>query len=74
MIKSFKHRALDDLWETGKSEINGKMHAGILRRPDHLHAATAATEMNLPEFPPAARQTGALFGPRQWNMVHRIRV
>jgi proteic killer suppression protein len=47
MIKTFQNKPLADLWETGKSKIDAKMHERILRRLDHLNAATAATEMNI---------------------------
>jgi toxin HigB-1 len=48
MIKTFRNKQLADLWETGKSaKIDAKMHSRILRRLDHLNAATAASEMNI---------------------------
>jgi proteic killer suppression protein len=47
MIKTFRSKALADLWATGKSKIDAKMHDRILRRLDHLNAATVVTEMNI---------------------------
>jgi len=50
MIKSFAHKQLKALWETGKSKIDARMHPRILRRLDVLDAATAPEDMNLPGF------------------------
>lgn len=50
MIKSFSHKQLKALWETGKSRIDAKMHKRILRRLDVLDAATRPEDMNLPGF------------------------
>jgi len=66
MIKTFKHKALADLWATRKSaKIDAKMQDRILRRLDHLNAATAATEMNI-----AGYQFHALRGKPQRYSVH----
>lgn len=50
MIKSFGNKRLKALWETGKSKIDSRMHACILRRLDRLDAATTPEDMNLPGF------------------------
>ena len=51
MIKTFKNKALGDLWSSGKtSKIDKKMHERILRRLDQLDAAATADEMNLLGF------------------------
>ena len=48
MIKSFVHKPLKALWETGQSKIDARMQPRILRRLDALDAATAPEDMNLP--------------------------
>jgi proteic killer suppression protein len=50
MIKSFLHKPLKALWETGQSKIDARMHPRILRRLDALDAATVPEDMNLPGF------------------------
>jgi proteic killer suppression protein len=51
MIRSFKSKALAELWETGRTpRINAKMHERILRRLDRLDAAEMPGEMNIPGF------------------------
>jgi toxin HigB-1 len=51
MIKSFRNRALADLFETGKTgKIDSKMHRRILVRLDRLDAAERPQDMNLPGF------------------------
>jgi proteic killer suppression protein len=51
MIKSFKSKALADLYQTGKSaKIDAKMHKRILVRLDRLAVAESPEEMNLPGF------------------------
>lgn len=51
MIKSFKSKALGDLWAKGKtSKIDSKMHARILRRLDQLDSASQPEDMNLLGF------------------------
>ena len=48
MIKTFRSKALADLWSIGRTaKIDVKMHKRILIR---LDAATAPKEMNLPGF------------------------
>jgi proteic killer suppression protein len=51
MIRTFRSKALADLWSSGKSaKIHQKMHSRILRRLDRLNVVVAAAEMNLPSF------------------------
>lgn len=51
MIKSFKHKGLADLFETGKTgKINKKLHKRVLVRLDRLDVAERPEEMNLPGF------------------------
>jgi proteic killer suppression protein len=51
MIKSFKSKALAELWEKGRTaKIDAKMHDRILRRLDRLDVAAKPEEMNIPGF------------------------
>jgi proteic killer suppression protein len=51
VIRSFRSKALADLWEKGRSaRIDVRMSERILRRPDRLDAAVKPEEMNLPGF------------------------
>ena len=51
MIKSFRHKALADLFSTGRSaKIDAKLHKRIAVRLDRLDAAARVEEMNLPGF------------------------
>lgn len=51
MIKTFKSKALADLWSTGTTaKIDQKMHKRILVRLDRLDVAIAPSEMNVPGF------------------------
>ena len=51
MIKSFRSKALADLWSTGRTgKIDGKMHKRILIRLDRLDVAARPEEMNIPGF------------------------
>jgi proteic killer suppression protein len=50
MIKSFRNKQLQALWETGKSRIDARMIQRIQRRLDVLDAATVPEDMNLPGF------------------------
>jgi hypothetical protein len=50
------------------------MHERILRRLDCLDAAAMPQEMNIPAliFMLERLQTGALFGPCEWAVVHHV--
>ncbi|CAM5320726.1 Endoribonuclease HigB [Aquamicrobium terrae] len=51
MIKSFKNKALADLFVTRKSgKIDAKIHKRILVRLDRLEVAERPEDMNLPGF------------------------
>ncbi len=51
MIRSFKNKALADLFETGKaSKIDTRLWKRILVRLDRLDVAAKPEEMNLPGF------------------------
>jgi proteic killer suppression protein len=51
MIKSFRNRALADLFLTGKSgKIDRRLHHRILLRLDRLDVAEGPADMNLPGF------------------------
>jgi proteic killer suppression protein len=51
VIKSFKHKGLADLFQSGKTpKIDAKMHRRITVRLDRLEAATRPEDMNLPGF------------------------
>ncbi len=51
MIKSFRSKALTDLWSKGRTaKIDAKMHKRILVRLGRLDAATSPAEMDLPGF------------------------
>jgi toxin HigB-1 len=51
VIKTFRNKALSDLWLKGKtSKIDAKMQTRILRRLNQLDAATRPDEMNLLGF------------------------
>jgi len=51
MIKTFRHRGLKELFETGKTaRIEKKLHSRIIRRLDFLDAARVPQDMNLPGF------------------------
>ena len=51
MIRSFRSKALADLWSKGRSaKIDAKLHKRLLIRLDRLNAASAPEQMNLPGF------------------------
>jgi proteic killer suppression protein len=51
MIKSFKHKALADLFQTGGSgKIDAKMHKRILVRLDRLEVSEKPDDMNMSGF------------------------
>lgn len=51
MIKSFKGKALADLWNKGgTAKIGSKMHKRIFARLDRLDIAIRPEEMNVPGF------------------------
>ncbi|HVZ69906.1 MAG TPA: type II toxin-antitoxin system RelE/ParE family toxin [Rhizomicrobium sp.] len=51
MLKTFRNKALADLWATGKAKkIDARMHKRILVRLDRMDAAAALEELKLPDF------------------------
>jgi proteic killer suppression protein len=51
MIKSFKHKGLEEFFEMGSKRGIQPAHAGKLSRIlDRLHASIQPTDMNLPGF------------------------
>jgi len=51
VIKTFRSKALADLWSTGRTaRIDAKMHKRILLRLDRLDVAETLQEMNVPGF------------------------
>jgi addiction module HigA family antidote len=51
VIRTFKSKALSELWTKGKgSKIDAKMHKRIFARLDRLDVAVRAEEMNVPGF------------------------
>ena len=51
MIKTFKSKALAELWSTSKTtKIDGRLHARILRRLDALNDAVSPDNLNIPGF------------------------
>ena len=51
MLKTFRNKALADLWASGKTKkIDARMHKRILVRLDRMDAAAALEELNLPGF------------------------
>jgi proteic killer suppression protein len=51
VIRTFKSKALSELWSRGKSsKIDAKMHKRIFARLDRLDVAVRPEEMNVPGF------------------------
>jgi len=51
VIKSFKSKALSDLWSTGRSaKIDAKLHKRILQRLDRLEQAKALEYLDVSGF------------------------
>lgn len=51
MIRSFRSKALADLWSKGRTaKIDRKLHKRIFIRLDRLNAANTPEQMNLPGF------------------------
>ena len=51
MIKTFRSKALADLWSTGRTvRIDPRLHKRVLIRLDRLDAATAPEDMRLSGF------------------------
>lgn len=51
MIRTFKSKALADLWSKGTTgKIDAKLHRRVLRRLDALEASLKPDDMNIPGF------------------------
>ena len=51
MIRTFRSKALADLWSKGRSaKIDARLRARILVRLDRLNVVSAPEQMNLPGF------------------------
>jgi proteic killer suppression protein len=51
VIKTFRSKALADLWSKGRTaKIDAALHKRILIRLDRLNASNAPEQMNLPGF------------------------
>ncbi|WP_375680466.1 MULTISPECIES: type II toxin-antitoxin system RelE/ParE family toxin [unclassified Bartonella] len=50
MIKTFKNKDLQSLWETGKSKIDSRLQQRIIRRLDTLDAASQVNDINVPGY------------------------
>lgn len=51
MIRSFRSKALAELWAKGRTaKIDAKMHKRLLLRLERLNIAAVSAEMNLPGF------------------------
>ncbi len=51
MIRSFRSKALAELWERGRTaKIDARMQGRIFRRLDRLDVAARPEEMNVPGF------------------------
>lgn len=50
MIKTFKHKGLATLWETGQSRIDKRMHRRVLIRLAVISEAVNVEEINLPGY------------------------
>jgi toxin HigB-1 len=51
MIKSFKSKALAELWSTGRSsKVNGSLQKRLVVRLDRLDAAKNLSELSIPGF------------------------
>ncbi|WP_156851730.1 type II toxin-antitoxin system RelE/ParE family toxin [Bartonella refiksaydamii] len=50
MIKTFKNKDLQSLWETGKCKIDSRLQQRIIRRLDTLDAASQVSDINVPGY------------------------
>lgn len=51
MLKSFRHKALAILWQTGKSaKLDARLHGRILARLEALDSVSRPEDMKLPGF------------------------
>jgi len=51
MIRSFRHKGLSELWESGASaKVDRRLQTRVLLRLDTLNVAFSPEEMNIPGF------------------------
>ena len=50
MVRTFRNRALQSLWNNGDSFIDRRFQKRILIRLDRLNIAVTASDMNLPGY------------------------
>jgi toxin HigB-1 len=51
MIRTFKHKGLDELWTDGKTgKVAADLHNRAMRRLDALESAQQPNDMNVPGF------------------------
>ena len=86
MIRSFRSKALKELWaDRNSGKIAANMRGRVLRRLDYLDAATSPQEMNMPGFdfhalkgPKPTRYTVHINGPWcvtfEWESGDAVRV
>ena len=78
MLRSFTHKGLAELWETGRtSRIDKRMHARILRRLDVLIETEGLSDLaSMPgfDFHTLKGFDPPLHNPRQRPVVHHDRV
>jgi proteic killer suppression protein len=73
VIKTFRGKALADLWSKGRTtKIDVKMHKRILIRLDRLNVVTTPEQMNLPGFYFHTLKGFSLHGPCEWTVVHNL--
>ncbi len=77
MIRSFNHRGLKELFETGRSRrVRTKLQRRAIRRLDTLDSASelAALKYSRLRFSQASRQTYPLFDSYSWAFLYNVRV
>lgn len=50
MIRTFRNKSLADLWSSGRSRIDARMHKRILIRLNALNVAASLDDVNLPGY------------------------
>lgn len=78
MIKSFRHKGLKQLFETGRSRsVSADLARRLIRQLDFLNRATSATDMNLPgyrlhELKGARKGTWSVTVSGNWRLTFRF--
>jgi proteic killer suppression protein len=50
MIRTFRHKELSTLWNTGKSRIDGRFHRRLFVRLQVLNEATEIAHLDMPGY------------------------